>query len=76
MIQQDNLVEFKILKFEGPNAILSLNDNDNIQLNWPLNKLPTSLKTGDNISFRILTSQDLEEEHNSIARKLLEEMIN
>lgn len=76
MIKTENLVEFKIIDLNNQNAVLSLIENNNIQLNWPLSKLPQDLKTGDNISFKILTNTDLEEEHNAIARKLLEEMIN
>jgi len=77
MNKQDIAIKFEVINFEGTKAILSpLEDNSNSILKWPINKLPAEIKAGDKITFKILTVKDLEKEHENIARKLLEEMIN
>jgi len=75
-MDQNNTVKLEIINFDGPRAILRLRDDQETTLFWPLNKLPSTVKQGDEIIFKILTNNDITSEHQIIARKLLEEMIN
>jgi len=76
MDNSNHIVELKIVEFQGTNAILDISDGNGDKLSWPINKLPSSIREGDTIKFKILTSHDIEDEHQAVARKLLEEMIN
>jgi len=72
----EKLVEFKIERFEGTRAIMSLTDDPNTLIVWPISKLPLEIKKDDHIKFKIVTDKDIELEKQVLARKLLEEMIN
>lgn len=67
--------EFIVEKVEGTNAIL-VDIHDQKKILWPIDKLPAETNPGQKIRFKILSDQDVEIEHQIIARKLLEEMIN
>lgn len=43
---------------------------------WPVKLLPDGVKEGDTFYIRLGNKETLAEEHQEIARKLLEEMIN
>lgn len=72
----NNVVHLEIIEFDGPNAVLKSNDSGVFELKWPIRNLPADIKKGDNIIFKIMSHDIAENEHELVARKLLEEMIN
>ncbi|MBI5221602.1 MAG: DUF3006 domain-containing protein [Candidatus Magasanikbacteria bacterium] len=68
----DSTINGVISKFEGDMAIISFDGGQKLDL--PRAKLPTELKEGSNIKFKIQTDKDADQDTTHLAKSLLNEI--
>jgi len=64
-----------VIALQGDFAKLEIAETKEL-INWPKTYLPSDLIVGQKLYLRLGTQENLDEEYQIIARKLLEEMIN
>ena len=67
-------VNLTIDRFEDDNAVLKFENGRSIS--WPLTNLPENIKESEIINFKITTNKEKKETDRSIAKSILNEILN